>query len=164
MNSLNRTTPRLSAGATMIMWAARLRRLPFWLLPALALLALAAGLLWLTPAETAQAQDGSAATITTGPVITSSPASGDTYGKGETIVVAVTFSKSVTVTGEPRVRLAMGERKRWARYSGGSGGATLTFAYTVRATTETTTASAFPRTPSKPTVAPWRTPTATRRI
>ena len=116
----------------MIMWAAQLRRLPFWLLPALALLALAAALLWLTPAEPAQAQDGSAATITTGPVITSSPASGDTYGKGETITVTLTFSKSVTVTGEPRVRLAMGERKRWARYSGGSGGATLTFAYKVK--------------------------------
>ena len=30
------------------------------------------------------------------------------------------------------MRLAVGERKRWARYSGGSGATTLTFAYTVK--------------------------------
>ena len=42
------------------MAAARLRRLPAWFLPVLALLALAAALLWLPPVEPAQAQDGSA--------------------------------------------------------------------------------------------------------
>ncbi|MYC36756.1 MAG: hypothetical protein F4X66_07560 [Chloroflexi bacterium] len=113
------------------MAAARLRRLPAWFLPVLALLALAAALLWLPPAEPAQAQDGQRPTITAGPVIASSPASGDTYGQGETIEVTVTFSESVTVTGEPRVRLDVGERKRWARYSSADG-ATLTFAYTVK--------------------------------
>ena len=41
--------------------------------------------------------------ITAGPVIISSPASGDTYGKDEAIVVAVTFSEAVTVNGQPRV-------------------------------------------------------------
>ena len=70
-------------------------------------------------------------TITAGPVITSSPASGDSYGEGEVITVALTFSEAVTVTGEPRVRLEVGERKRWARYSGAVG-ATLTFAYKVK--------------------------------
>ncbi len=69
--------------------------------------------------------------ITAGPVITSSPASGDTYGKGETIEVSITFSEAVTVTGEPRVRLEMGERKRFARYSA-IDGAIVTFAYTIR--------------------------------
>ena len=111
-------------------------RRPAWLLGILGVVALAlalsaAGAL-LTPADLAQAQDGSAATITAGPVIASSPQSGDTYGKGETITVTLTFSKSVTVTGEPRVRLEVGERKRWARYSAGSGSATLSFAYTVK--------------------------------
>ena len=99
----------------------------------LALLALAVALLWLPPAGPAQAQeDTTRPTITAGPVITSSPAGGDTYGEGETVSVAVTFSEAVTVTGEPRVRLAVGERKRWARYSGGSDSATLTFTYTVK--------------------------------
>ena len=40
-------------------------------------------------------------TITAGPIILSSPASGDTYGKGETIRISVTFSETVTVTGQP---------------------------------------------------------------
>ena len=129
-SSLLCATHRLSGGATP-MAAARLRRLPVWLLPTLALLALAASLLWLPRAEPAQAQDGSRPTITAGPVITSSPASGDTYGKGEAIAVALTFSEAVTVEGEPRVRLDVGERKRWARYSSADG-ATLTFTYTVK--------------------------------
>ncbi len=71
--------------------------------------------------------------ITAGPVITSSPASGDTYGNGEAIVAAVTFSEAVTVSGEPRVRLDVGERKRWARYDRSSeDGTVLVFAYLVR--------------------------------
>ncbi|MYE39852.1 MAG: hypothetical protein F4X27_06465, partial [Chloroflexi bacterium] len=88
------------------------------------------------PGKSASAATASAVTvplpqITAGPVITSSPESGDTYGRDEAIVVSVTFSKAVTVTGQPRVRLTVGERKRWARYSGANG-ATLTFAYTVK--------------------------------
>ena len=106
---------------------------PAFLLGVLAVFALvlAATLLWL-PAEPAQAQeDTTRPTITAGPAITSSPASGDTYGEGETITVAVTFSETVTITGEPRVRLDVGERKRYARYSSADG-ATLTFTYTVK--------------------------------
>ena len=62
--------------------------------------------------------------------------------------MAVTFSEAVTVTGEPRVRLDVGERKRWARYASGSDGATLTFSYTVKkADADPRTASASPRTP-----------------
>ena len=114
------------------MGAAPLRRLSTILLPVLALVALAtaAALLWLPAADFVQAQDGQPR-ITAGPIITSSPQSGDTYGQGESIAVSVTFSETVSVTGEPRVGLTMGERKRWARYSSGNGGATLTFAYTV---------------------------------
>ena len=44
----------------------------------------------------------------------------------------MTFSESVTVSGDPRMKLDVGERKRWARYSGGSDSATLTFAYKVK--------------------------------
>ena len=83
-----------------------------------------------TPAPTPEPESGPPA-ITAGPVITGSPASGDAYGTDEAIVVAVTFSEAVTVTGQPRVRLEVGERHRWARYSGADG-ATLTFAYKVK--------------------------------
>ncbi len=72
--------------------------------------------------------------ITAGPVITSSPASSGTYGKDEAIEVSVTFSEAVTVTGGPKVRLVVGERKRWAHYSRAeNNGTTLVFAYTVKA-------------------------------
>ena len=105
--------------------------LPARRLPLLVLLALAAAFLWLPAADPTHAQDNGTPQVTAGPVITSAPASADTYGAGETITVAVTFSEAVAVTGEPRVRLEVGERKRWARYSGADG-ATLTFAYTVK--------------------------------
>ncbi len=87
-----------------------------------------------TPAPTpTPAPDNGPPTIASGPVIASSPASGDTYGKGETIEVSYTFSEAVIVTGAPRVRLFVGERKRWAHYShAGNGGATLVFTYVVR--------------------------------
>ena len=71
--------------------------------------------------------------ITAGPVIVSSPSGGDTYYKGEAIVVAMTFSESVTVAGEPRIRLKIGERNRWARYARSeASGTRLVFAYTIK--------------------------------
>ena len=70
--------------------------------------------------------------VTSGPVVTSSPQGRGSYGRGEAIRVSVTFSEAVTVTGGPRLRIAVGKRNRWAWYSGGSDSATLTFAYTVR--------------------------------
>ena len=77
--------------------------------------------------------DNGPPTITSGPVIASNPASGDTYTAGETIEVSYTFSEAVTVTGAPRVRLFVGERKRWAHYSHAQNdGTTLVFAYVVR--------------------------------
>ena len=87
-----------------------------------------------TEPESADPPANDAPTITAGPTIVSSPASGDTYGKGEAIVVSVTFSEAVTVTGQPRVRLAMKQRTRWAQYDHSlRDGSTLVFAYTVRA-------------------------------
>ena len=68
--------------------------------------------------------------------ITSTPADGEAYATGETVQVSLTFTEAVTVDttdGAPRLRIkldpAYGEK--WADYSGGSGTATLTFAYTV---------------------------------
>ena len=68
--------------------------------------------------------------------ITSTPADGEAYAAGETVQVLLTFTEAVTVDttdGAPRLRIkldpAYGEK--WADYSGGSGTATLTFAYTV---------------------------------
>ncbi len=60
-----------------------------------------------------------------------SPASGDTYIRGETITVEVVFSRSVTVTGSPQVELTVGSRSRAATYV--SGTQRLAFEYTVQA-------------------------------
>ena len=49
--------------------------------------------------------------------IDSSPASGDTYGVGETITATVTFSGAVTVTGSPQLELSIGSNARQASYS-----------------------------------------------
>ncbi len=121
------------------MRAAPSRYLRAWLLPVLLVLALVAASAVggaLLPADPAQAQEETDTTrpeITVGPVITSDPTSGDTYGKGETIVVTVTFSEAVTVEGNPRVRLDMGDRTRWARYNRTEkDGTILVFAYTVK--------------------------------
>ena len=114
--------------------AATARRLPAWLLPVLLVLALVAASAIvgrLLPADPAWAQGDSRPKITAGPSIASNPTSGDAYRKGESITVTVTFSEAVTVEGEPRVRLDVGERERWARYSSADG-ATLIFSYTVK--------------------------------
>ena len=60
-----------------------------------------------------------------------SPATGDTYGRRETITVEVVFSRSVTVTGSPQVALTVGSRSRAATYV--SGTQRLAFEYTVQA-------------------------------
>ena len=101
----------------------------------LAVLAIAAALLWLAPAEPTHAQtqtDNTRPTITFGPIL-NSPPTGDTYRSGDTITVAMTFSESVNVSGDPRVRLTIGKKKRWASYVATVGdGDTLQFAYTVK--------------------------------
>ncbi|MYB38742.1 MAG: hypothetical protein F4Y26_15440 [Gammaproteobacteria bacterium] len=78
--------------------------------------------------------DASAPMLVGAPSITSSPASGDTYVAGETITVEVGFDEPVVVTGTPRVYLTVGERRRFAAFTGAStSGADLRFGYTVRA-------------------------------
>ena len=66
--------------------------------------------------------------------ITSRPASGDTYGAGETITLTVTFNIPVTVTGSPQVIMTIGRARVLATYASGTGTTSLNFSYTVLAT------------------------------
>ena len=68
----------------------------------------------------------------TGVAVSSTPESGDTYGLGERIEVQVTFDRAVTVRGSPQLALTVGTVARQASYAGGSGTATLLFAYHVQ--------------------------------
>ena len=76
--------------------------------------------------------------------VTSSPASGDTYGTGEMIRFTVTFDQDVTVTGTPEFEFCLGSSAtmscsvgtpppalRSAAPSSGSGTTALVFSYTV---------------------------------
>ena len=69
------------------------------------------------------------------PVVTAvsiaSPAVGDTFERGETIEIAVTFSKAVDVTGAPRLALTIGSTTRQAAYASGTGSTSLVFRYVV---------------------------------
>ena len=65
--------------------------------------------------------------------VSSRPATGDTYGLGETIRVTVTFNQAVDVTGAPRLKIDMDPAdwgEKWAGYESASGNA-LTFAHVV---------------------------------
>jgi hypothetical protein len=62
--------------------------------------------------------------------VTSSTANG-TYKVGDAISIQVTFSESVTVTGTPQLTLETGGTDAVVDYASGSGGAALTFTYTV---------------------------------
>lgn len=64
--------------------------------------------------------------------VTSDKADG-AYKVDEVIDIKVTFNKAVTVTGTPQITLETGGTDRAVNYSSGSGGATLTFNYTVQA-------------------------------
>ena len=69
--------------------------------------------------------------------VTSNPmATGNTYGRGETIAITVTFDNAVTVDtsgGTPRIAFHLDGGLRWAVYSSGSGDTALVFTYTVLA-------------------------------
>lgn len=66
---------------------------------------------------------------------TGTPASGDAYGSGERIQVAVTFSEAVTVAGTPQLGLTIGAETRQAAYDASqSKGTLLVFTYAVQAT------------------------------
>ena len=63
----------------------------------------------------------------------SSPRSGDTYRRGETIDVRVLFTESIRVTGTPSLALDIGGRTRAASFWGTHYGRTASFRYTVAA-------------------------------
>ncbi len=67
--------------------------------------------------------------------IVSTPASGDTYGVGDTIEISATFNGEVNVVSgdNPGLGLWVGSNWRSAFYLRGSGTDTLVFGYTVRA-------------------------------
>ncbi|MDE2982702.1 MAG: SwmB domain-containing protein [Gemmatimonadota bacterium] len=77
------------------------------------------------------ATNNTRAAVTGAPAVTSSPASGDTYGLGEHIEVTVTFSHPVTVTGTPQLELTVGTNNRQAAFLRGGGTTALVFRYTV---------------------------------
>ena len=64
--------------------------------------------------------------------VISSPERGDTYQLGETVEVMVEFDGAVKATGDPRLALTIGTRKRYATFSGWGSDA-LYFSYTVQA-------------------------------
>src|SRR6185312_14908506 len=68
--------------------------------------------------------DSTAPTVTS---VSASTANG-AYRAGQSVAITVAFSESVTVTGSPTLALNSGGT---ASYSGGSGGSTLSFAYTI---------------------------------
>ncbi len=68
-----------------------------------------------------------------GMAVRSSPASANTYQLGERILVLVTFTTPVTVTGTPRVALGIGSATRQAEYARGTGTRDVWFHYTVAA-------------------------------
>jgi len=77
--------------------------------------------------QSVQAVDTLAPTVTN---VTASTDNG-TYNTGDTVNVTVTFSQAVTVVGTPQILLETGATDRQVDYASGSGGATLTFTYTV---------------------------------
>ena len=74
------------------------------------------------------------AAAVTGVEITSDPGDDDTYARDDVTTITVTFSKTVDVTGTPRLKIDMDPAEwgeKWAAYQGGSGTTTLTFTHTV---------------------------------
>ena len=98
----------------------------------------------LTSAATATVVAAPTAPMVNDVDVTSSPASGDTYGTGEMIRFTVTFDQAVTVTGTPEFEFCLGTTstmscdmgatppaRRRAALSSGSGTTALVFGYTV---------------------------------
>ncbi len=87
------------------------------------------------PNEASTSTDNSVTYDTTPPTVTdvSSPTPNGFYSTGASIVVTVTFSEPVIVTGVPRLTLETGAIDAVVAYSGGTGTSTLSFAYTVAA-------------------------------
>ncbi|MDE0350320.1 MAG: hypothetical protein OXM56_11520, partial [Gammaproteobacteria bacterium] len=84
------------------------------------------------PAQPRHKVNGIVAPRVTAIRFVSQPASGDTYGPGEQISLAVVFDADVHVTGNPVLAVSVGPNTRSAEYVAGSGTDTLTFRYTVQ--------------------------------
>ena len=88
--------------------------------------------------QSAHLVDGVAPTVSSGPNIEGGPDGGQTYGKGETIELSVTFDENVIVTGTPYLRVKIGNGYKNANFSGpasipaDTGVPTLNFSYIVR--------------------------------
>ena len=67
-------------------------------------------------ADTGHKVDGVAPAVVGAPALVSAPSAGDTYGRGEAIDVALTFSEPVTVNGAPRLGVLVGAETRPATY------------------------------------------------
>ena len=65
--------------------------------------------------------------------MTSTPTSGDTYGLGEVILIILTFSEAVDVTGTPCLKIKMDPDygEKWTNYESGSGTTSLNFSHEV---------------------------------
>ena len=76
---------------------------------------------------------GNGAIITGQPLVASVSASTSdgAYNAGDTVLVTVTFSENVTVTGTPQLTLETGSNDVVLTYLSGSGAATLVFRYIV---------------------------------
>ena len=98
------------------------------LVPILAIMALFLGLVSVAHAQ-------STAPTVSSVAVTSNPGTDNTYAKGNTITVTLTFSEAVTVdttNGTPYVTIDIGGQPRNAAYSGdGSSAAAQPFSYTV---------------------------------
>jgi hypothetical protein len=75
-------------------------------------------------------QVSAGAPVATG--VSTTASTGSAHTSGDSIPITVTFSEPVTVSGTPQLTLNAGSGAV-ANYTGGSGGATLTFTYTVAA-------------------------------
>ncbi|MDE2940721.1 MAG: hypothetical protein OXR67_17655 [Chloroflexota bacterium] len=70
----------------------------------------------------------------TGVAVSSRPAWGDTYARGEIIRIRITFSETVDVTGTPRLKIDMDPEEwgqKWVAYESGSGTNSLTLSHEV---------------------------------
>ena len=76
---------------------------------------------------------GNGTIITGQPLVTSvsSSTSDGAYNAGDTLLITVTFSENVTVTGTPQLTLETGTNDAVLNYLSGSGTATLVFRYIV---------------------------------
>lgn len=99
-----------------------------WVLLTAALAAVILGLLFVQGAQPTYADNHVRITSV---AVSSSPDHGDTYGAGETIEIAATFSVDVEVDGNPALGIWIGGTWETAEYLRGSGSSKLVFGYTV---------------------------------